>query len=65
MGGCYVKANASTTLANYIWYNGFLWRIMGINSNGSIKMITEKNVAATAYNSFNNIEFENSYADKW
>ena len=41
LGGCYLKGNPNN---NYIWYSGFLWRIMGINSDGTIRMITEDNV---------------------
>ena len=46
IGGCYIKgANSS----NYVWYNGFMWRIMGINSDGTVRMITDENVTALAY----------------
>ena len=46
MGGCYIKgANES----NYIWYNGFMWRIMGINSDGTVRLITDENVASLQY----------------
>ncbi|MEG2322472.1 MAG: hypothetical protein RSB71_03225, partial [Bacilli bacterium] len=61
MGGCYLKG-AQTN--NYIWYNGFLWRIMGINADGTVKMITEENVTVIPYNAANT-NFEGSYADKW
>ena len=26
---------------NYLWYSGFMWRIIGINKDGTIRMITE------------------------
>ena len=46
MGGCYIKgANES----NYIWYNGFMWRIMGINSDGTVRLINAENVASLKY----------------
>ena len=43
MGGCYIKGNPNN---NYIWYSGFLWRIMGINSDGTIRMIIESALTA-------------------
>ena len=46
MGGCYIKG-ASTN--NYVWYNGFMWRIMGINSYNKVRLITDENVTALAY----------------
>ena len=46
MRGCYIKG-ASTN--NYVWYNGFMWRIMGINSNGTVRLITDENVTAIPY----------------
>ena len=41
MGGCYTKGNPNN---NYIWYSGFLWRIMGINADGTVRMIVDENV---------------------
>ena len=46
MGGCYIKG-ASTN--NYIWYNGFMWRIMGINSDNTVRLITDENVTTIPY----------------
>ena len=46
MNGCYIKG-ASTN--NYVWYNGFMWRIMGINSDNTVRLITDENVTALAY----------------
>ncbi len=63
MGGCYLKSNviqepdrygengiSEHPTTNYIWYSGFLWRIMGINADGTIRMITEENITAISYN---------------
>ncbi len=41
MDGTYLKGEQDS---NYIWFDGFMWRIMGKNSDGSIRMITEENV---------------------
>ena len=48
MGGCYIKG-ASTN--NYVWYNGFMWRIMGINSDNTVRLITNEIVTSIAYSS--------------
>jgi len=53
MGGCYIKG-ASTN--NYVWYNGFMWRIMGINSDNTVRLITDENVTAISYGSGNDAE---------
>ena len=50
MGGCYIKG-ASTN--NYVWYNGFMWRIMGINSDNTIRLITDENVTVLTYGKSN------------
>jgi len=46
MNGTYLKGVQEN---NYVWYNGFLWRIMGINENGTVRLITEENVGTVAY----------------
>jgi len=46
MGGTYLKGVQEN---NYVWYNGFLWRIMGINEDGTVRLITEENVTAIPY----------------
>ena len=53
MGGCYIKG-ASTN--NYVWYNGFMWRIMGINSDGTVRLITDENVTAIPYGARKTVE---------
>ena len=53
MGGCYIKG-ASTN--NYVWYNGFMWRIMGINSDNTVRLITDENVTAIPYGTANTAE---------
>lgn len=53
MGGCYIKG---TSTNNYAWYNGFMWRIMGINSDGTVRLITDENVTAIPYGAANTAE---------
>lgn len=61
MGGTYLKGAQDS---NYIWFDGFLWRIMGINEDGSIKMITEENVTAIPWGT-NAQDYDNSYINDW
>ena len=43
---------------------GFLWRIMGINANGSVRLITEENVTAIPYHESSS-NWDESYAKDW
>ena len=61
MGGCYIKGNPNN---NYVWYSGFLWRIMGINFDGTVRLITEENVASVSYHE-NSSNFDESYLNDW
>src|SRR5574344_2175229 len=61
MGGCYLKG-AQTK--NYLWYSGFLWRIMGINKDKTVRLITEDNETAISYNTSGNINFDGSHEDE-
>ena len=63
MGGTYLKGAQDS---NYIWFDGFLWRIMGINEDGSIRMITEENVTAISWGAENTaLDNDNSYVNDW
>ena len=61
MGGTYLKGSQDS---NYIWFDGFLWRIMGINEDGSIRMITQENVTAIPWGT-NTQDYDNSYINDW
>ena len=61
MGGCYIKGKQNN---NYIWYSGFLWRIMGINADGTVRLITDENVTAIPYHE-NSSNWDDSYAKDW
>ena len=50
MDGCYVKGVQAN---NYVWFNGFMWRIMGINSDNTVRLITDENVTAISYGAEN------------
>src|SRR5574344_2677351 len=62
MGGCYL---AGTHTDNYVWYSGFVWRIMGINNDYSVRMITEEDETTIPYNAENTTTFKGSYAEDW
>lgn len=63
MGGCYLKGLQTE---NYIWFNGFLYRIMGINKDSSIKLITEGNLTAISWGANNSAQnYNGSYIKHW
>ena len=63
MGGCYLKGNPTN---NSIWYSGFLWRIMGINADGTVRLITDENVTAIPWGAEDTAEnWDGSYAKDW
>ena len=54
------------SLNNYIWFDGFLWRIMGKNADGSIRMITEEDVTTIPWGEENTaFDYDNSYVNDW
>ena len=65
MGGTYLKGVQES---NYVWYNGFLWRIMGVNEDGTVRLITEENVTAISYGAANQgllYETNEGYINDW
>ena len=63
MDGTYLKGNQDS---NYVWFDGFLWRIMGKNADGSIRMITEENVTSIPWGASNTAhDYDNSYINDW
>ena len=63
LDGMYLGGSQST---NYVWFNGFMWRIMGKNADGSIRMITEENVTGISWGANNTAEqYDSSYASDW
>lgn len=50
MKGNYLKGNITN---NYLYFSGFLWRIMGQNQDGSIKLITDEVVSTVKYGTYN------------
>ena len=51
---------------NYLWYSGFLWRIMGINADGSVRLITEENVTTIPWGVADTaLNYDGSHAKDW
>ena len=59
---------------NYVWYSGKLWRIVAINSDGTIKLVTQGNMTSIAWSiesetvdgttTYNTV-YENSQIHNW
>ncbi len=63
MGGCYLKDYPTD---NYIWYSGFLWRIMGINADGTIRMMTNETVTFIPWGtSGTGLDYDGSHVKEW
>ncbi len=60
IGGTYFAGQADN---NYVYYSGFMWRIMGVNEDGSIKMIADEPV--TTLNFGSDSLYKNSYVNEW
>ena len=54
---------ASLSEDNYVYYLGKVWRIISIDKNNNIKMITEDN--QTILNWDQSVNFDNSNINKW
>ena len=55
-----------TDIPNYLWYSGKLWRIVAVNSDGSVKLVTQGNMTTIAWDkTSNNTDYSNSQVRKW
>lgn len=63
MNGCYLTGLQNT---NYAWFNGFLYRIMGINEDHSIRLITEETITDIPYGSSSSDQYyAEGYIKTW
>ena len=63
MDGTYLKGAQDS---NYIWFDGFMWRIMGTNADGSVRLITEENVTSIPWGAvFTAQDYDDSYVNDW
>ena len=56
-GITYVSGTKDCINFNYIWYSGKLWRITAINPDGTMKMITDDEIAEISYNPYTDVNF--------
>ena len=49
---------------NYFWYSGFTWRIIGINKDGTVKMVTQNPVGILSWGE-DKRSYESSFVRKW
>lgn len=57
------SAQNDENLKNYVWYSGKLWRIVALNNNGTIKMVTDNSITAIAWGDVST--YEDSYMYRW
>ena len=51
---------------NSLWYSGFLWRIMGINADGTVRLITDEIVTSIPWGASDTAEnWDGSHAKDW
>jgi len=58
---CY---NTKVTDNNYVWYSGRLWRVIKVNADGTVKMVTEESVAGILYDD-DSSTFSASMTNEW
>ena len=64
-GNRYLKGNQAAT-PNYLWYSGKLWRIVSINSDGTIKLVTQGNMTTIAWDASNpSTDYSTSQVHTW
>ncbi len=65
-GTIYLSGNNDTINFNYVWYSGKLWRITAINSDKTIKMITQDVMTTISWNTYQEeVTFKDSWIYQW
>ncbi len=62
-GTIYLSGSNDTINFNYVWYSGKLWRIVAINPDGTIKLVTQDEITAITWNS--DTTYKNSWIYQW
>jgi len=57
---CYINKGDN----NFVWYSGHLWRIIKVNSDGTVKLVTEEVVAGFSFDD-DSSAFIGSHAEEW
>ena len=55
----------TTSVQNYVWYSGYLWRIVRINEDGTIKLILNEPIALLNYYNGLNNDYLESFIRLW
>jgi len=53
---------------NYVWFGGFVWRIVNVNPDGSLKLVTEQQLTTISFGEADNAAFgslKDTYAADW
>ena len=50
---------------NYVWYSGKMWRIVALNSDGTVKLVTQDNMTAIAYSIDGSADYSSSQIRSW
>ncbi|MFV0275231.1 MAG: hypothetical protein ACK5HL_03215 [Bacilli bacterium] len=59
---CYYEGNVDN---NYLWYGGFLYRILSVNEDGSVKIISDIPLTNIGYYTGKSNVYEDSYVKSW
>ncbi len=55
----------NTSQQNYVWYSGFMWRILKINDDGTIKLVLNESVGLVNYFNALNNDYMESFIRLW
>ena len=50
---------------NYVWYSGKMWRIVALNSDGTVKLVTQDNMTMIAWSIDESIDYSTSQIRSW
>ena len=50
---------------NYVWYSGKLWRIVSIDEDGNIKLVTQGNITTIGWNTEASTDYSTSQVRNW
>lgn len=56
---------SGTNPNNYVWYGGLLYRIVSVNNEGEVKLVTDQPLTNISYYSAKSNNYHNSYARTW
>ena len=58
--------NGETVDNNYVWYSGKMWRVVALNADGTVKLVTQNNMTAITWaTNSSNIDYSTSQIRSW